>query len=833
MAFWDKWLNKQEEIAPSKNPPFVLFPLPKITDQSPDEDQDLPDMPKVGEIRPIRNPGLIYRTEGTSARGSFRPAEYNLSDIGRLADVDSYVRQSFSKKIGLMFKEGFELVGHNKLYVTYIKKRLQQIADASGLSTVELLRAMGADLIKVSNAFIAKVRKVDASGGKIRKLAGGQRELQPVAGYFPLPAETIEVDVDEHGVVRQWRQNMPDGNQKIFPKDNILHLYFDRKQGFVMGTPTLVPVIDDVMALRKIEENVEILIHQYIFPIFQYIVGTEEKPAGTMPDGTPEVKYVEQQISYMASEGGIVTPERHEIKMLGAQGRALRAEQYLEHFKKRVFSGLGCSSVDFGEGGTANRSTASTMSQNLVDSVKDFQRVFEDLFNNLVIKELMLESTFNPNTLFDEENLVKLRFKEIDLEAQIKRENHNADVFLKNGITYREYREALGKEPILIPSADEVATGDMEALHQQFPDWYETAWKLFDEPKLLIQSVDEPFSAESKAASRNKSLDITPTDLDEEEQARSDELEQEGEIQRKTSIAKAKLGKRPTNRSATTNQHGTTLGKRKSSFNYKWQVYLADNVLLQPFEQFQKYAESDDPSASIEWLSSIGQTLILRMSRDLLSETRRSFLRGYLEILDMPELAGEATSRYHDHLAKRATDYTTSIINNVLAALRRYQIDNMLSADKLTAVRTIFDALKFRIHFIWDVETRKAYNFGKVLALRQQGFSTIKMLSNNNDGSSCKKCSQHHGILVNTLDISLDTVLPHHPNCNCNFNIVIKNNTTEDSGENTQAEMLERGEIVNCPECGNNLTMNQSGVFFCKKCRKSVLPNTNEQNTDN
>ena len=44
--------------------------------------------------------------------------------------------------------------------------------------------------------------------------------------------------------------------------------------------------------------------------------------------------------------------------------------------------------------------------------------------NEDIINELLLESNFNFDPL-DEENIVYFKFKEIDLELQIKKENHN------------------------------------------------------------------------------------------------------------------------------------------------------------------------------------------------------------------------------------------------------------------------------------------------------------------------------------------------------------------------------------------------------------------------
>jgi len=63
------------------------------------------------------------------------------------------------------------------------------------------------------------------------------------------------------------------------------------------------------------------------------------------------------------------------------------------------------------------------MSRNLVDSVKDFQQVFEYFFNDNIVNELLLESILCPEVL-DEENIVRMKFKEIDIDTQIKKECH-------------------------------------------------------------------------------------------------------------------------------------------------------------------------------------------------------------------------------------------------------------------------------------------------------------------------------------------------------------------------------------------------------------------------
>src|SRR3990167_9231579 len=98
----------------------------------------------------------------------FQPYRIQMAEIGKIEDTDSYVRQAFTKKTALMFKEGWDFVGPNPRTIKYIKARFAQITAASKIPTNELFRAIGSMIIKKSNCFLIKVRDTMASGGKQR-----------------------------------------------------------------------------------------------------------------------------------------------------------------------------------------------------------------------------------------------------------------------------------------------------------------------------------------------------------------------------------------------------------------------------------------------------------------------------------------------------------------------------------------------------------------------------------------------------------------------------------------------------------------------------------------
>lgn len=712
----------------------------KVADIVADVQAVIPDTKAPALIPPVKNPVLRYHTQKALGRGYFQSAEYDLAEIGRIEDTDSYCRQAFGKKVALMFKEGYDFVGKNPRTVKYVKARLAQIARASDISTDELMRSIGSGLIRKSNNFLLKVRKTTASGGKVRSEFGKTKPIEPVAAYFTIPAETMEFQFSGNKIVK-WRQLMPNGDYKEYPLRDIVHFTYDRKEGFVMGTPTLVPVVDDIRALRKIEENVELLIYQHIFPLFHYKIGTPDMPAGLTEAGEREIDVARREIQYMPTEGGIVTPERHDITAIGAEGRALRAESYLEHFKKRVLSGLGVSSVDMGEPDTSNKATADNMSRNLIDGVKDYQKVIETLFEHLIINELLLESTFGDDVL-NEENRVFLKFKEIDIDAQIKKQAHYTDQFNKDTITHDEARRFMGFEPIEMPDPEESRAGTVDL--SQYPEWMKTRWVMFDRPKLLIQALDEPYSPVSQAVATDNSIDTSEKDLDESNRNREN-----SEVKIKKAGAASKAA--------------GNVAKRKSTVR-------KDGFVADTFTQIKTTTVeriSFENSNDIEWINSLIRTQMQTTIDQLLGMQLTAFRDGYSKVGNIGDLnfigkMNTARSLLHD----RAEHFILKLTENVIQNLRKHLNDQMTPQEIKTKTRAIFDALEYRAYFIEDVEIKKAESLGLALGLRDSGFLELFCKISDNACNTCKALSEQP-IELSTLII--DSLPPHHAHCDCSL----------------------------------------------------------------
>jgi len=372
-------------------------------------------------------------------RDGFEMPEYNLYEITAAEDADGYIRQTIQKKRSLGNQAGFDFVGKNRTVVEYIKNRIKQIELCGNIPFELLMKDIYADLIRFHNGFLVKVRNEDISGGQLRfvKTVKGTKILKPVAAYFRVPPETMRIKNDQHGNPIKYLQEMPDGRSVQFKAEDVIHFTFNRRAGFNFAAPGLLPAIEDVRVLRRLEENVELLVDQHLFPLLVMKVGSPDAPPQLYDDGTDEIDLWANKFDTMPASGGLVVSYRHNFEVVEFNN-VIPIDKYLDYFKKRVFASLGVSAIDMGEGEGMNRSTADTASAILINNVKDYQHELAAQINFEIVNELLLEN-FNISVL-NEENIVRFKYNEIDLESMIKIQNHNWLGYTMNALTEDEMR---------------------------------------------------------------------------------------------------------------------------------------------------------------------------------------------------------------------------------------------------------------------------------------------------------------------------------------------------------------------------------------------------------
>lgn len=446
----------------------------------------------VKTLKKVNNKGVGYE----SARRSnwFQP-EYDFDELQIAQDSDSYFSRAIQKKVNKLLCAGFEFTGRNSETVEYITRRFAEFEFATESPLLVLMSQLYADMFRFSNCMLVKVRNRAASTGKVRMGLNGQK-IEPVAGIFILPFETLQFQSKVNGDFKKVMQRMPDGKTKeFFPRD-LVHFFTNKKPGFAVGTPELWSALDDIQLLRRIEENVEELIETNLFPVFHYRVGSDSMPERVTPDGNRESDIVKKTIEYMPSSGVYVSDHRHEISAVGSEGRALRIDFYLSYFKSRVFAALGTSPVDMGEGDGANKSTASTMSKAMMMDVEAMACIIKSFFDFYIINELLLEGGYDP---IDVDQKVYIDFGVIDKDEKRAQENHLVQTFHGNVRDINEVRKGLGVKPW---------TEDQIEL---------THYKMYEEPLVLVKSIGVGSAASSVLAELPGS-NLTPEAVAKEEE---------------------------------------------------------------------------------------------------------------------------------------------------------------------------------------------------------------------------------------------------------------------------------------------------------------------------
>jgi len=370
------------------------------------------------------------------------PYDFDMVEITTAYSTDSYVRQAVDEIISFMFKSGHEIVGKDQGAVDYVKLRLKAMEFATNKPFNQFLTEVGEDLVMYHNVFIIKARAPASYKYPGNISVKPVIATKTVAGYFVLPPETVEIKRDERGNIKEYRQNSAEGEIKYKPSE-IIHIYADRPRGRAYGIPFLAQVLDDVRLLRNIEEMISRLIHKETFPLLHYTIGTEE------PGGDAEVNEIDdaaEALETLTRDGALITNARHKITIIGSEGKALSAHEYLKYFEARVFTGLGVSEVVMGRGATSSKSTSDNMYADMHDKAKAYLTIVANFFKFYIINELLFEGGYLPTEMA--EDAVYLQFNDTDQDAKIKIENQAIQKHVQGATTFEEMRLELKLDPI-------------------------------------------------------------------------------------------------------------------------------------------------------------------------------------------------------------------------------------------------------------------------------------------------------------------------------------------------------------------------------------------------
>ena len=608
-----------------------------------------------------------YPSLSSGSENGFITPMYNLGEIGKTLDVESYFAASVRRHRELVMKEGWYLHGKDNEAIAYVKDRFAEIELITGEPITAVIRELLTNLIAYGNSMLILKRDPLRSSGAAIRMFG--KTMQPISGLYPADPTSMAVKKNDFGRPIQWKQELWDSEkEKKFSASDVVHFTLDRKSGFTFGTPYIIPVLEDIRALRRLEELAELVTHKHTFPLFHAKVGTKDKPAGyvTAPDGSSysEVDMIGAQVDALPPEGGLVTTERVEINMLGTEGQVLDLQPYLMHFEGRVLGGLRLSGIDLGRGDTANRATAQTVTKSLVDACSEMQNVFAEMFTAKVLDILLLEGGFDLN----KDTRVTIKFPDIDREEMRAHQNHGIQLFLQNAITQDELRtEYLNKEAY----TDE--------------DRKNTYFDLYAAPA-IPNDQGSVNAVENKAKPEN----------------------QNGKAETKKAVA----------------QNSLVAQKLYDEFTYSW-MEMCDGVcdFTDNSIKYNKIIKSDDIK---KCLIAKTEMMVADAKKYLLPEIERGSRDANVEVGANKLLTkDDATSFLSKHIRIPLIKLNRKAMIMLKIDLEK---DSKINID-LSRISSVFDVLKEELRAIAVQNTDFAYKYGYLAALEKNEIEEVKIIS--------------------------------------------------------------------------------------------------------
>jgi len=371
--------------------------------------------------------GMVY----PSRRGQ---DAYNWEDLWKAFQADGYLHRSVLRYRNLMVGDGVRIEGDAEA-VRYLQERFAIGKSVNGYGWDELVRLLALEYVLYGNAFLIR-----SYTGQIRAIFGRRIQVsRATAAFYPVTVRWLTPVVDrETRDVLGWQLKITDmahpSGSRQFRAQDVVHLRYNCPPGAIFGIPLLLSAVEDVRALRQIEEDVLKLVHRYIHPPLHI------KMPDTLGYGEgvrADINEMISAINTMAEDGYLVTMANTDVKMIGAENVALRVEPYMEIFKRRVFSSLGMSGVMLADQ-PEPLDRQVELERHLRDTVQDLQIQFGQELLQRVLWPLLKEAGFGARTR------IHLRFPLPDRLIHLRYASQLANLYTLNVIGATEARAMMG-----------------------------------------------------------------------------------------------------------------------------------------------------------------------------------------------------------------------------------------------------------------------------------------------------------------------------------------------------------------------------------------------------
>lgn len=649
-----------------------------------------------------------------SSNGDFASPESDLGEIRDAIAADSYIKLAITKYSQLVFKAGYSIVSDNDAAAEYIQQRFNLMSFMTSTPMDILFQGIAEDLISYSNAFLVKSRADNLNVGGLQ--AKGVLDTKPVGGYFRVDPTTIQIKRDSSGTIKQYQQQVGN-NKKSFKNTDVIHFYIDKKGGAAFGTPRIEAALEDVKMLRKIEGSALRLIYRHASPLLQMKVGI---PQEGMMATSQEIKEAQAEIEKVADDGVLITNERTEFNVVGAEGSVMDLANYLKYFEARVFSALCLSTAQAGRGGA--KQDADSMDEQVHDAVKFFQRTIETFIENGMINELLLEGGYDPIT--NVQDKVYFRFEEIDLDTKVKMQTHAMNMFQGNAIPFEEMRTNLGLR------SDTVDESRLYANMVQ--------------QKNALELLNAKTGGEGSGSTTANAGTSGP------------------DKQQKTS-GQAK------NTMSPQNQHGTSSAKVKENVDVTESAKDREKITKKNKEDYRKKFTSiykrynavrndlceDGSGKDFLSLPLVRDEIGKSLKRYITSEAVKGYDAAIKEAKKRPNVEPRIISAVLDD---KVDKHLTEMFKDIHRKLKRAK-----SRDEREAA---FNSSEYRLRFLSEQVASKAYWYAYVRTCAALKIRQVYV--DFNEGSLDKK---DHNRIIHTDHFSLDDIPAFHPYCRCTLEL--------------------------------------------------------------
>ncbi|GIV21938.1 MAG: hypothetical protein KatS3mg023_3689 [Armatimonadota bacterium] len=417
----------------------------------------LPALDMVSTRRRDRSGWGVYSLGDSpyAARGvrtyRFKP-EMDLSDLWKAYLADGYIQRTVDLIVAMIYHTGIRWVTESPVLDNYLRARFEISDRINGYGWDRLIRTVLFDFVLYGNAFL-----VTSTTSRLNTLYGRPVRSPAVAAWYPVPARCMFPVVSRDGTsLEGWILRVKPLSQagmyveRYFPLDRVVHLANRKPVDSAYGVPVLLGAVEDIRGLRQIEEEVLRMIHRFVNPRLH--ISTPDI-TGTGAGVRPDMQQIVEAINQMSSDAVLVTMPGQEVRVIGAESFALRAEPYLEYFSKRAIAGLGMNDVTIGH--KQPDPDMDTLDLSLRMMVRSLQREFGDQLLMHLIGPLLDEADWSRVS-------VSLEFGEPDTRHVLRLFTVISNLYSQSVITLSEARRMMNMSP-------EVDEKDMYLWRVQLP----------------------------------------------------------------------------------------------------------------------------------------------------------------------------------------------------------------------------------------------------------------------------------------------------------------------------------------------------------------------------